>query len=453
MLDNRLRTFISYSRENQQFALKLAYELKSANFAVWMDQYDIPTGARWDDEIEKALRECEIFMFIMTPASVASENAKDEMGYAIDHGKHILPVLLEECEIPLRLSRLQYVDFTQKSFNEGIKSAEELLSELMNKDETSVLEEASPAIRDTDQKEYRRAVEEPKTVPSKKGGRSYPSQSGSTNVARIDGRGKRISKWILAGIAGIIILFTVSALLVIPFIMPPTPTQTATLRPTQTIMPTFSPVPTITATPTPVALSTFTEEFDEGSMWDKNWTLKFRNGDPNKQMNFRYAIADGSIVFNLNHEYIWAYFLYNPVVIYSNVEMEIVIEDLKSTETIALVCQYSDKGWYEFDINGGGEYDLRYVDNMDSDADLEENLIKKGGIQGFHYYWEEPSENKIRANCDGNKLSLSVNNAEILKNYPSKLDVLEQGQIGIAVRSDEIYPVRVVLKSITVREP
>ena len=451
MSNNQFRTFISYSRENQQFALKLACELKAANFAVWMDQYDIPTGARWDDEIEKALRECEIFMFIMTPASVASENAKDEVGYAIDHGKHILPVLLEECEIPLRLSRLQYVDFTQKSFSEGIKSAKELLSTMVDEGQSTVQENASSHV--SKQKKIRRAVEEPITVPSKKGARSFLSQIGSTDIAGTEDRNKRSLKWVLAGIVGIISVLIGSTLLFPKFIPSPLPTQTATLRPTQTILPTLSPVPTISATPTPEALRSFTEEFDEESIWKKNWTLIFRNGDPNKRMNFRSAIADGSIVFNLNHIFIWAYFIYDPAVIYSNVEIEVVVEDLKDKETFALVCQYSDKGWYEFDIIGGGEYSLRYVDNMGSDVDLDENLIKKGGIQGFHYYWEEPNENKIRANCDGNKLSLSVNNVEVLKNYPSKLDVLEQGQIGIAARSDENYPVRFVLKSITVREP
>jgi hypothetical protein len=45
------RTFISYSRVNGTFAIKLATELKIAGYSVWLDQLDIPTGARWDDEI------------------------------------------------------------------------------------------------------------------------------------------------------------------------------------------------------------------------------------------------------------------------------------------------------------------------------------------------------------------------------------------------------------------
>jgi hypothetical protein len=75
---------------------------------------DIPTGSRWDDEVERALEACEIFMVILTPASSKSDNVKDEIGYAIDTGKRILPILLENAKVPLRLRRFQYVDFTKK---------------------------------------------------------------------------------------------------------------------------------------------------------------------------------------------------------------------------------------------------------------------------------------------------------------------------------------------------
>ncbi|MDX1377307.1 MAG: TIR domain-containing protein [Anaerolineales bacterium] len=124
--------FISYSRTNRGFALELAKELKASGFLVWLDQLDIPTGARWDDEIEKALTNCEIFMVILTPQSIASHNVKDEIGYAIDSNKRILPILLEQANVPFRLRRFQYVDFTNKSNNEGIDAAKQLLRKLMD---------------------------------------------------------------------------------------------------------------------------------------------------------------------------------------------------------------------------------------------------------------------------------------------------------------------------------
>ena len=131
-IEKQRRAFISYSRVNKDFALKLAKELRSSGFNIWFDQLDIPTGARWDDEIEQALNDCEIFMVILTPASSTSDNVKDEIGYAIDSNKRILPVLLENANVPLRLRRFQYVDFTSKSFDEGVESAKQLLRNLID---------------------------------------------------------------------------------------------------------------------------------------------------------------------------------------------------------------------------------------------------------------------------------------------------------------------------------
>jgi formylglycine-generating enzyme required for sulfatase activity len=101
-----------------------------------MDLLDIPTGSRWDVEVEKALVESEIFMIIMTPASTSSDNVLDEISYAIDSGKRFIPVLLEKCNVPLRLRRFQYVDFTDKTFDEGVQSAKELLKNLMTQPTT-----------------------------------------------------------------------------------------------------------------------------------------------------------------------------------------------------------------------------------------------------------------------------------------------------------------------------
>jgi hypothetical protein len=127
--------FISYSRNNQDFALELANELRGSGFNIWFDLLDIPTGSRWDDEIERALEQCEIFMVILTPSSTISDNVKDEIGYAIDSDKRILPILLKDANVPLRLRRFQYVDFTDISYNEGIDRAKQLLRKLI--DETA----------------------------------------------------------------------------------------------------------------------------------------------------------------------------------------------------------------------------------------------------------------------------------------------------------------------------
>ncbi len=123
-----MSTFISYSRANSDFAVRLASDLKAAGFDVWLDQLDIPTGARWDDEIEKALEKSNIFLIILSPESIESQNVKDEVGYAIDAGKSILPVLTRPCRIPLRLRRFQFVDFSNHPYEDSLAEIKHLLN-------------------------------------------------------------------------------------------------------------------------------------------------------------------------------------------------------------------------------------------------------------------------------------------------------------------------------------
>lgn len=106
-------TFVSYAREDAESVLEVTSSLREQGARLWVDQLDIPAGARWDLEIELALDRCDWFLVFLTNASCQSQNVMDEVSYAIDEGKHILPVRMEECRIPLRLRRFQYRDLTQ----------------------------------------------------------------------------------------------------------------------------------------------------------------------------------------------------------------------------------------------------------------------------------------------------------------------------------------------------
>jgi hypothetical protein len=123
-----MTTFISYSRDNSDFAVRLARDLRAAGFDIWLDQLDIRTGARWDDEVEKALVNSTTFLIVLTPESIQSQNVKDEIGYAIDGGKHILPIILKPCNVPFRLRRFQYVDFSNKPYDASLSEIKSLLS-------------------------------------------------------------------------------------------------------------------------------------------------------------------------------------------------------------------------------------------------------------------------------------------------------------------------------------
>jgi TIR domain len=111
--------FFSYARSDGDFTLRLAKDLRAAGANVWVDQLDIVGGERWDTAVESALHACKGMILILSPAAVASTNVIDEVSYALDANKIIIPVLCAKCEVPLRLRRVQRVDFTA-SYEAGV---------------------------------------------------------------------------------------------------------------------------------------------------------------------------------------------------------------------------------------------------------------------------------------------------------------------------------------------
>src|SRR5881392_1012303 len=104
--------FLSYAREDAEFVLRLAKDLRTGGAGVWVDQLDIAPGQRWDRAVEDALAKCLQLVVILSPAAVESTNVMDEVSLALEDGKTVVPVLHRQCKIPFRLRRLQYVDLS-----------------------------------------------------------------------------------------------------------------------------------------------------------------------------------------------------------------------------------------------------------------------------------------------------------------------------------------------------
>ena len=103
--------FFSYSREDSAFALRLAADLKAAGANVWLDQLDIIPGQRWARSVETALNSAPRLLVILSPASASSTNVEDEVNFALEERKTIIPVLYRDCKVPFQLRPFQYVDF------------------------------------------------------------------------------------------------------------------------------------------------------------------------------------------------------------------------------------------------------------------------------------------------------------------------------------------------------
>src|SRR5215472_1377852 len=97
--------FISYKREEQAMARNLANALEGEGWTVWWDP-KLRAGERFNDVIEKALKESQCVVVMWSKRSVESKYVKDEATYALNRNK-LVPVMIEEVELPFRFEDLQ----------------------------------------------------------------------------------------------------------------------------------------------------------------------------------------------------------------------------------------------------------------------------------------------------------------------------------------------------------
>ncbi len=110
----RLRVFISYSRDDIDFADQLEAGLTVTGFDVAMDRHGITAGEDFQRRLGALIREADTVVFVLSPSSARSQMCAWEVDEAMRLGKRIIPVVccgLEGNEPPPHLKSLDYVFF------------------------------------------------------------------------------------------------------------------------------------------------------------------------------------------------------------------------------------------------------------------------------------------------------------------------------------------------------
>ncbi len=103
--------FISYSKQNIDFARHLRSLLQAEGFAVWMDESRLVPSEKWWPTIEQNILTCTAFIIIMSPESRASIWVEREILLAEEEKKPIFPVLYADRRWS-RLAEIQYEDMS-----------------------------------------------------------------------------------------------------------------------------------------------------------------------------------------------------------------------------------------------------------------------------------------------------------------------------------------------------
>lgn len=109
-LSEGIHIFISYKRDDEAWVHEFAAALDRAGGTTWYDVRDIAEGDNWDVAIDNAIKHCRVFLVVISPASVASEEVRNEVARAIQLKKPILPVKHREAEMLRRLLTKEWID-------------------------------------------------------------------------------------------------------------------------------------------------------------------------------------------------------------------------------------------------------------------------------------------------------------------------------------------------------
>ena len=79
MNEKTKEVFISYSTKDTEIALALLETLESYGLDCWIAPRNIPKGAQWAEEIDKAIQNARVFVVIVSSHSVESRQVPKEI--------------------------------------------------------------------------------------------------------------------------------------------------------------------------------------------------------------------------------------------------------------------------------------------------------------------------------------------------------------------------------------
>jgi len=113
-----IRVFLCHASNDKPSVRRLYKKLKEDNIDVWFDEEKLLPGQDWDAEIQKAVRMSDVVIICLSNKSVTKEGyVQKEIKIALDVADEkpdgtifIIPVRLEDCNVPDRIKRWQWMN-------------------------------------------------------------------------------------------------------------------------------------------------------------------------------------------------------------------------------------------------------------------------------------------------------------------------------------------------------
>lgn len=106
---NKVKLFISYSRQDKSGADNLVAALEANNFEVMIDRRDLPYGEQWQGELADFIRASDTVIWLVSPDSISSKWCNWELGEVQRLNKRLVPIRVRAIapeDLPETLGRL-----------------------------------------------------------------------------------------------------------------------------------------------------------------------------------------------------------------------------------------------------------------------------------------------------------------------------------------------------------
>lgn len=136
---------ISYAHEDSQFVHRLAANLFKSRVPVWVDRWELKVGDSLLRRIEGAIQEADALIVVLSKASVQSEWCRKELTAGLlaeleAKSVFVLPIVIEDCNIPLFLKDKLYADFRKdknKALRDLLEATARFTSDTLYREKTS----------------------------------------------------------------------------------------------------------------------------------------------------------------------------------------------------------------------------------------------------------------------------------------------------------------------------
>ena len=130
--DRKLRVFLCHASQDKPIVRELYQRLLAEDWIdPWLDEEKLLPGQDWDLEIENAIRNSDVIVVCISKKSVSKEGyVQKEIKRALDIADekpegtiYLIPAKLENCDVPLRLSRWQWTNILDRGGYEILASS------------------------------------------------------------------------------------------------------------------------------------------------------------------------------------------------------------------------------------------------------------------------------------------------------------------------------------------